>query len=424
MQKEIVEAARTELRKCQQELTQAGSNAYKCKQALTAHDRASTRLKARKQECDEQLANAKEALEAATTSDSPLENYRDELREQEEIYENLKGQYAGSIEHMKTLGRDNKEHKHALDAAQQALDDHAKQVEKARETLQRAETTRERALREKNEALAAVQTMLQEKCRHETAVETQEKHLEEFIEGASQISARVPVPANSTPNGLQRKMERINEQIERAQREVGGNEEQIAQQVTKAANDCRMAERRYEQLLATEGALSESVHERSKIWKRFRSEISARARCQFQYLLAERGFDGMLDFRHKLRSLDLKVQPDPKQGQGTSGRAGRQTKTLSGGEKSFSTICLLLALWDAMGSPIRCLDEFDVFMDSVNRDQSMKMIVMAARRSVGKQFILITPQSMGALKEEQRRDVKVHLMREPERGQTALRFGR
>ena len=36
---------------------------------------------------------------------------------------------------------------------------------------------------------------------------------------------------------------------------------------------------------------------------------------------------------------------------------GRQTSTLSGGEKSFSTICLLIALWDAMGSPIRCLDE-------------------------------------------------------------------
>jgi hypothetical protein len=72
----------------------------------------------------------------------------------------------------------------------------------------------------------------------------------------------------------------------------------------------------------------------------------------------------------------------------------RGPKTLSGGEKSFSTICLLLSLWEAMGSPIRCLDELyaalfklfgqfpdnltfpsDVYMDSVNRSISVEMMV-------------------------------------------------
>jgi structural maintenance of chromosomes protein 6 len=38
-------------------------------------------------------------------------------------------------------------------------------------------------------------------------------------------------------------------------------------------------------------------------------------------------------------------------------QTGHKSKSLSGGEKSFSTICMLLALWDAMGSKIRCLDE-------------------------------------------------------------------
>lgn len=97
---------------------------------------------------------------------------------------------------------------------------------------------------------------------------------------------------------------------------------------------------------------------------------------------------------------------------------GRQTKTLSGGEKSFSTICLLLALWEAMGSPVRCLDEFDVFMDQVNRDISMNMMIDAARRSVARQFLFITPQSMNNVKIMD--DVRIHKMSDPERGQTTL----
>jgi len=75
-------------------------------------------------------------------------------------------------------------------------------------------------------------------------------------------------------------------------------------------------------------------------------------------------------------------------------RRDKDPKSLSGGEKSFSTICLLLALWETMGSPIRCLDEFDVFMDAVNRRISMKMLVDTAKDSNETQYILITPQDM------------------------------
>jgi chromosome segregation ATPase len=40
----------------------------------------------------------------------------------------------------------------------------------------------------------------------------------------------------------------------------------------------------------------------------------------------------------------------------------KDPKSLSGGEKSYSTICLLLSLWASMRNPFRALDEFDVFM--------------------------------------------------------------
>ncbi|CAO1602674.1 Structural maintenance of chromosomes protein 6 [Xanthoria calcicola] len=119
------------------------------------------------------------------------------------------------------------------------------------------------------------------------------------------------------------------------------------------------------------------------------------------WMLSERSFRGRLLANHKEKKLDLVVEPDPTKVAGK----GREAKTLSGGEKSFATICLLLSLWDAMGAPVRCLDEFDVFMDSVNREVSMRKMIEAARYSIGKQFVLITPGSMGSVSSSH--DVKI-----------------
>lgn len=100
----------------------------------------------------------------------------------------------------------------------------------------------------------------------------------------------------------------------------------------------------------------DTLENRKKRWEIFRSHISSRAKAQFTYLLSERSFRGRLLADHTGKLLDLQVEPDITKDDAT----GRGAKTLSGGEKSFSQVCLLLALWEAMGSPIRCLDELYV----------------------------------------------------------------
>lgn len=59
-------------------------------------------------------------------------------------------------------------------------------------------------------------------------------------------------------------------------------------------------------------------------------------------------------------------------------------------------------------------DEFDVFMDAVNRRISMKMMIDTANTSDKKQYVLITPQEMTNISLGP--SVKVHKMADPERG--------
>ncbi|KAK0039182.1 Rad18-like recombination and DNA repair protein [Biomphalaria pfeifferi] len=64
--------------------------------------------------------------------------------------------------------------------------------------------------------------------------------------------------------------------------------------------------------------------------------------------------------------------------------------TLSGGERSFAGVSLLLSLWPSLCCPVKVLDEFDVFMDNLNRKHIIGHLLEFFRRNRF-QAILITP---------------------------------
>ncbi|EJW83824.1 hypothetical protein WUBG_05265 [Wuchereria bancrofti] len=68
---------------------------------------------------------------------------------------------------------------------------------------------------------------------------------------------------------------------------------------------------------------------------------------------------------------------------------------LSGGERTYTSACFVMALWQAMGTPIRCMDEFDVFLDLNNRKIVMELFAdLATRQYPSYQFIFFTPQGV------------------------------
>ncbi|TRY73305.1 hypothetical protein TCAL_02244 [Tigriopus californicus] len=126
---------------------------------------------------------------------------------------------------------------------------------------------------------------------------------------------------------------------------------------------------------------------RKKGFEKIRLSIIRRVKNYFNVRLAARKYTGEIIFDIEAQTMELIVCPDG----ADPAVAKRSMKTLSGGEKSYSTISLVLSLWDVMSPPFRILDEFDVFMDMLNRRAALQQIVEYAKMKRQYQYIFLTP---------------------------------
>jgi chromosome segregation ATPase len=261
--------------------------------------------------------------------------------------------------------------KNALDAIKVQTADHDSKIRKAEKKCKEHESARSIALRAKEDAIEAAEKMEAVVVKAKQKAQKQKDRVNDWTRQATEHCPRVSIKPGDTVASLEAKLEKVRQKLLLYTAKLGGSEEEITAAAEAATEKYRLAREQYQDLIDLLNLLKQTYAKRLDMWRKFQRHISARSRIGFTYLLSERGFRGKLTIDHKSKLLDLKVEPD----ETTKSSKGRQAKTLSGGEKSFSNICLLLALWEAMGAPLRCLDEFDVFMDQVNRDISTTMIV-------------------------------------------------
>ncbi|PVV03804.1 hypothetical protein BB560_001714 [Smittium megazygosporum] len=238
------------------------------------------------------------------------------------------------------------------------------------------------------------------------------------------------------------------EALSKTIREIESTQKQSVEEITKKAqrhiSEYNTAKKQLKQMIHYVNILKEAYQIRLKRWMIFRDSMTVRIKSQFTLHLYRRGYAGNLEFDHEARMLIPRVHTDNdlalmvanestedgdagveensisgnKKGSKSSNNVQaffnhrKDTKTLSGGEKSFTTISFLLSLWEAMSCPIRALDEFDVFMDAANRAISMRMIVKSARCSPDTQFIIISPQDMTI---KPAADIKILMLNSPDR---------
>lgn len=131
-------------------------------------------------------------------------------------------------------------------------------------------------------------------------------------------------------------------------------------------------------------------------WKKFQRNAGLLKRqltWLFNEHLGKKGISGHInvDYKNEVLSVELTMPQD------ASRDTIRDTRGLSGGERSFSTLCFTLSLHGMAEAPFRAMDEFDVFMDAVSRKISLDTLVDFAVAQ-GSQWIFITPHDISMVK--------------------------
>uniref|UniRef100_A0A8C5T426 Structural maintenance of chromosomes protein 6 n=1 Tax=Malurus cyaneus samueli TaxID=2593467 RepID=A0A8C5T426_9PASS len=212
---------------------------------------------------------------------------------------------------------------------------------------------------------------------------------EEMAKARQIFSERIKV--SRTVKSLNAEMNRLREKID-SESSLRGNREEIIRQFQYAKERYEDASNKVKNLRRFIVVLEEVMAERLKVYRQFLRSLSVRCRLHFEDLLRLRGCSGNIIFDHKTETLSITVQPREEE------KASRSDlRCLSGGERSFSTVCFILSLWNISDSPFRCMDEFDVYMDMINRRIAIDMILEKAYFQQHRQFILFTPLSMRAI---------------------------
>mmetsp|Transcript_41102 Transcript_41102/g.46704 ORF Transcript_41102/g.46704 Transcript_41102/m.46704 type:complete len:1174 (+) Transcript_41102:96-3617(+) len=185
--------------------------------------------------------------------------------------------------------------------------------------------------------------------------------------------------------------------------------EEALDRYTRARKDLQAKNNQLQTIKENVTDLYEDLGSRQKRWKRFRKHYIHMTKGTFDDILNLKGSSGSLEFDHNEKTLNLVVQKDNT----NENSQNRDLKALSGGERSFTTLALLVAMGERLETPFRVMDEFDVFLDSIARKIALETLVEIALKLDHRQFIFITPQDLSSITPGKK--LKIFKMKPPER---------
>lgn len=201
----------------------------------------------------------------------------------------------------------------------------------------------------------------------------------------------------STPEQLSAQVNRLNQRLKHESHQYSESIEDLRMLYEEKEHKILRKQQTYQAFREKVRACREALDSRWGKFQRNATLLKRQLTWQFNGHLGKKGISGKININYEEKTLSIEV----KMPQDASSSNVRDTRGLSGGERSFSTLCFALALHEMTEAPFRAMDEFDVFMDAISRKISLDTLVDFALAQ-GSQWIFITPHDVSLVKQGER----------------------
>ncbi|KAE8720187.1 Structural maintenance of chromosomes protein 6B [Hibiscus syriacus] len=349
---------------------------------------------------DVQKSNAVDAsvLPESTTNEllQEISEAKMLIKKKEALLETLKGRINAAEEKARTLrlsfedfGESTKGEVEAFQKAEEELTE----IEKERNNAEANRTHYENVMKEK---------VLPQIKEAEAEYVELEKNRKESYRKASVICPESEIDVlddmdGSTTEQLDAKLKRLNQRLMHESNRYSESIDDLRMLYLEKESRILRKLHTYKAFRERLDACQNALDLRRKKFQRNAALLRRELTWQFNGHLGKKGISGHInvDYDEKTLSVEVKMPQD------ASSNTVRDTRGLSGGERSFSTLCFALALHDMTEAPFRAMDEFDVFMDAVSRKISLDTLVDFALAQ-GSQWIFITPHDISMVKHGER----------------------
>lgn len=203
--------------------------------------------------------------------------------------------------------------------------------------------------------------------------------------------------SDMNPEDLSAQLNRLNQRLQRESQRFQESIEDLRSLYERKHRRIRRKEQIFKMFQDKLKTCRRALEMRQSKFQRNATLAKRELTWKFNAHLGMKGISGKVIVSYEQETLSVEVTMP----QDASNKSVCDTRGLSGGERSFSTLCFALALHEMTEAPFRAMDEFDIFMDAVSRKISLDTLVDFALAQ-GSQWIFITPHDISMVKQDQR----------------------